>query len=121
MIVLIKGTEMPKCDIDCPIFTEEICPVESVSALSKMKEERPPDCPIVPVPEHGRLIDADALMKQIEHDTPLSAVFEKTMRRYLHNAPTIIPAELPVHHGTFAATSEQEAIKRIAPAEECET
>ena len=45
-----------------------------------------------PVP-HGRLIDADALMQRIEHDTPLSCVFEKTMRRYLHNAPTILPAE----------------------------
>ena len=45
------------------------------------------------LPPHGRLIDADALMQQIEHDTPLSAVFEKTMRRYLHNAPTIIDAE----------------------------
>ena len=45
------------------------------------------------IPPHGRLIDADALMKQIEHDTPLSSVFEKTMRRYLYNAPTIIPAE----------------------------
>ena len=45
-----------------------------------------------PIP-HGRLIDADALMKQIEHDTPLSDVFEKTIRRYLHNAPTIIPAD----------------------------
>ena len=56
-------------------------------------ENRPNWCPLVPVPEHGRLIDAYALMKQIEHDTPLSAVFEKTMRRYLHNAPTIIPAD----------------------------
>lgn len=45
------------------------------------------------VPSHGRLIDADSLMKKIEHDTLLSAVFEKTMRRYLHNAPTIIPAD----------------------------
>lgn len=47
----------------------------------------------VSVSPHGRLIDADALMQQIEHDAPLSTVFEKTMRRYLHNAPTIIEAE----------------------------
>lgn len=36
-------------------------------------------------------------------------------------APTIIPAELPVHHGTFAAASEKEALERIIPAEEDET
>ena len=47
----------------------------------------------VPKVPHGRLIDADALMKQVEHDAPLSTVYEKTMRRYLNNAPTIIPAE----------------------------
>ena len=45
------------------------------------------------IPPHGRLIDADALMELIEHDTPLSSVYEKTTRRYLHNAPTIIEAE----------------------------
>lgn len=38
---------------------------------------------------------------------------------YVMGAPTI-PAELPVLHGTFAATSEKEALKRIAPAEEGE-
>lgn len=52
--------------------------------------------PMIEIPEkHGRLIDADALMKQIEHDIPLSSVFEKTMRRYLRNAPAIIPEDVP--------------------------
>ena len=36
-----------------------------------------------------RLIDADALIEQIKHDTPLSDVFEKTMCRYITNAPTV--------------------------------
>ena len=50
-------------------------------------------CPLVYVPEpHGRLIDADALIDRIEHDTPLSSTFEKVVRRYIENAPTVIPA-----------------------------
>ena len=47
----------------------------------------------VEVPEpHGRLIDADALMGRICHDTLLSSTFEKIVRRYIENAPTVIPA-----------------------------
>ena len=48
---------------------------------------------VIELPPHGRLIDADALMEKVEHDTPLSTVFEKTMRWYLQKAPTIIEAE----------------------------
>ena len=89
MSVLIKGMDMPKCDIDCPIFTEEICPVESVLAFSKMKEERPPDCPLVPVPTpHGRLGDLDAVEAEIREKTN-----EQFCVNIVHAAPTIIPAE----------------------------
>lgn len=56
-------------------------------------DSKPEWCDLIPVPDHGRLVDADALMKQVEHDAPLSAVYEKTMRRYLNNAPTIIPGD----------------------------
>lgn len=45
------------------------------------------------VPAHGRLVDAYALMGRIEHDTPLSSTFEKVVRRYIEDAPTIITAE----------------------------
>ena len=48
---------------------------------------------VISVPAHGRLVDADALMGRIEHDTPLSSTFEKIVRRYIEDAPTIIPAE----------------------------
>lgn len=78
--VYIAGMQKPeKCD-DCPLQTADmICELST--------------CPLIPVPDHGRLIDAEALMKQVEHDAPLSTVYEKTMRRYLNNAPTIIPAD----------------------------
>lgn len=83
--------------LGCPCFCDynEECQLlgETVHTAYFSDEKRPEHCPLQFVPPHGRLIDADALMKQVEHDTPLSDVFEKTMRRYLLNAPTIIPAE----------------------------
>ena len=44
-------------------------------------------CEIVPVPPHGRLIDADALKKYLE-DNWIPANFD-----VIDNAPTVIPAE----------------------------
>ena len=58
---------------------------------------QPPDfCPLIEIPPHGRLIDADALDKQIYNDIPLK-VFGNIarmaeMRNIVFNAPTIIPA-----------------------------
>lgn len=55
----------------------------------------------VPVPPHGRLIDADALMEIIKaHDYPLRAHFNSTdngmftigIQQAVDDAPTIIPA-----------------------------
>lgn len=74
---------------------------------------------VIPIPPHGRCIDADALLKGCERVTTEYATREYAFSQSaIENAPTIIPAELPVHHGTFAATSEQEALKRIAPADD---
>lgn len=51
MSVLIKGMELPKnCDV-CPLADTIICGAQG--------------CPLIEVPPHGRLIDADALSKII--------------------------------------------------------
>jgi hypothetical protein len=47
----------------------------------------------VPIPTHGRLIDADALTKQIKRDGIASDPFVKIVCNYFKDAPTIIPAE----------------------------
>lgn len=90
MSVLIKGMELPESCSCCAIRYEMFCPLRHRFIAD---EGRRKDCPLIELPPHGRLIDADALMKQIEHDTPLSDVFEKVIQRYLKNAFTIIPAE----------------------------
>lgn len=92
MSVLILGIEMPKSCRECPfLYMTSIC-------------DGSKDCPLVHVPPHGRLIDADALRAKMYHeafetDTPMQKwdsgcwirykMFEK-MEEY---APTIIPAE----------------------------
>ena len=85
MSILIKGMEMPTSPVLFCIHPDGKVFADLEGGWREYQA--------VPVPPHGRLIDADALMKQVEHDTPLSDVYEKTMRRYLNNAQTIIEAE----------------------------
>lgn len=104
MGVYIKGMEMPKSCGDCKAFVcyrqwagdvgDCFCGITKNDAKAKEKNA---DCPLVPVPEHGDLIDRDALIKELEiteeddHNgaTLLMAVFLEVLK----SAPTIIPAE----------------------------
>lgn len=107
MSVLIKGMEMPKkCD-ECHFYRYWDEMASSCRAFNKtrwiddcdMKKERHPDCPLIEVPEHGRLIDADALeneaqMRLLEcnkYDNQFQKPYE--VMRAIALAPTIIPAE----------------------------
>ncbi len=72
MSILIKGMEMPKDCGACPFavngFPSEwriICTMLERGVVHFEEEtNRPADCPIIEVPPHGRLIDADALYEQ---------------------------------------------------------
>lgn len=110
MSTLIKGMEMPTSCFYCP-FHEKVNPDDYVCmALNKEFEEtfslivgkRHKDCPLIPVPEHGRLIDADALddiladqSEDAYNRTHAPRSWERAlsaMRDYLDGAPTVIPA-----------------------------
>ena len=67
-------------------------------------DSKPVNCPLVPVPPHGRLIDADALKAKQQEDADLFVnaytLMEKSRRdealnavANIVNAPTIIPAD----------------------------
>ncbi len=72
MSILIKGMEMPKNCIECPCGHEtEGAFWDECSVLAREYEKdadsvRPNWCPLVELPPHGRLIDADKLMRDIE-------------------------------------------------------
>lgn len=114
MSVLIKDMEIPTSCFYCP-FREKVNPDDYVCmALNKEFEEtfslivgkRHKDCPLVPVPPHGRLIDADALMLGIQeyideygwdvdehgfHSEKWCAMKETEMA--INDAPTVITAD----------------------------
>lgn len=91
MSVYIKGMEMPtSCDV-CPFNVFTIC---LINTLQEGKYTVTHSCPLIPVPDHGRLVDADALAKKMR-----GVVFRGEEKDVLHhnvqvflNAPTIIPA-----------------------------
>ena len=88
MSVYIKGMEMPTSCSVCPImrpvkYYEEICPLLEQYAC---RYDRNEDCPLIPVPDHGRLIDADAMLVGLDkrwHPTAQAA----------NKMPTIIPED----------------------------
>ena len=68
MGVYIKGIEMPKSCRECPLATrffdgEDVCAMLGTYVHDRDRED---DCPLVPVPPHGRLIDADALAEDLK-------------------------------------------------------
>ena len=69
MSVLIKGMKMPSKCIRCPVNLYGRCLVNDDKDVSEATADavRYKDCPLVPVPPHGRLISADELIEFIEN------------------------------------------------------
>lgn len=94
MSILIKGMEMPRSCAECYVAWERCHrTVEWYKNNPQYYDIRHEDCPLVPVPPHGDLIDAQEqmrLMQSYEYDT-----YEDYRRAFdvLDNAPTIIEAE----------------------------
>lgn len=95
MSVLIKGMEMPKNCLLCPLSVLSgerlFCEITKEEVL---RSKRMSDCPLVPVPPHGRLIDADALLQGCERVQGEFAIREYAFSQSaIENAPTIIPSD----------------------------
>lgn len=95
MSILIKGIEMPKSCEDCHL--ESFCSLwveaRRICKWSPDNREafiRHPNCPLVPVPPHGRLIDADAMKTRIEgSDYHTIAV----VKQWVDDQPTVIESD----------------------------
>lgn len=106
MGVYIKGMEMPKSCGDCKAF---VCYKQwagdrgdcfcGITKNDAKENEKNADCPLVPVPPHGDLIDRDALEKEAQkrmlmcnkNDNQFQKPYE--IMRAIALDPTIIPAE----------------------------
>lgn len=85
MSVLIKGMEMPSSCNACMFDVYGLC---LINKNIEGEDELTHSCPLVPVPPHGRLIDADALDNTLGIDDR-----DNYVHWTLEDAPTIIPAE----------------------------
>lgn len=98
MTILIKGMEMPKSCWHCEFCRDgldeyaqhyDYCVALDMNILIS-QTERHENCPLIEVPPHGRLIDADALATVSHCDDHDVCVIDLDD---IINAPTIIPAE----------------------------
>ena len=102
--IYIKGMEMPKSCSDC--FAEQRIGSDFGCGVIGFEDgnttcftnERREDCPLVAVPDHGGLVDANRLidialhlMHTAKNDDIANGV--KWLWQYILEAPTIIPAD----------------------------
>ena len=107
MSVLIRGMEMPDRCFACPmcdVYDAEVnCAISHGSYIEYRDVDeqtaingRPDWCPLIPVPPHGRLIDADALLAIVKSAMEDDDMYEDdymNVRDWLAVVPTFIPAE----------------------------
>lgn len=109
MSVYIKSMEMPSCCMFCPVSDSIGCGLTNPPFCMTTKEmlaDRPNWCPLVSIPTHGRLVDADALEElflevigNIAKRKEMEPVLEHMVRasamviEMIDDAPTIIEAE----------------------------
>ena len=103
MSILIKGMTMPTRCLACPCSGTDctddgnevwVCEASKLRQLTTEDkiERRPEWCPLVPVPPHGRLIDADALRKQMAERRNYVGRLSDPLC-LIEDAPTVIEAE----------------------------
>lgn len=109
MSIMIKGMEMPKTCKECPFSDHEawcLIPGDWRERYYMPKDERSKYCPLIELPSHGRLIDADKLMKkikQIEYNSIVmrdiypgfrcDAIERWCVEDLVENAPTVLEQE----------------------------
>ena len=95
MSVLIN-MEMPTSCADCRLMADGWCYSVGLEQREKISTvKRPTWCPLVPVPKHGRCIDADVLIVDLMDRgvEGLQTDDWHEIQQAVADAPTIIPAE----------------------------
>ena len=106
MSVYIKGMEMPTSCCECfafksnasgNLFCKAKCVAFGREDAEWLPKKTPNWCPLIPVPDHGRLIDADALLSQYKGNIWTAKTdYAEGLRDVIADvkaAPTIIPAD----------------------------
>lgn len=110
MGVYIKDMEMPKNCHECRLYEGDIyycSAADKMIDISDSSAEKCQFCPLIPVPHHGRLIDADELLAlvyanialfdstpgRLGADQKLVRAWLASMAEDINDAPTIIEEE----------------------------
>ena len=106
MSILIEGMEMPKNCYGCPFFkkVDYWNKDDEADTLSKCRRTGEftwesvngylPNCPLVPVPPHGRLIDENAIKAWFdEWYDPNVEILVWQLIEEIKNVPTVIEAD----------------------------
>lgn len=91
MGVYIKSMEMPKSCNACIFDVYGLC---LINKNIEAKDELTHSCPLIPVPDHGRLIDKDVMCNECRRIAEeYDGIYPDCTYCPAHLAPTIIPAE----------------------------
>lgn len=98
MSVLILDMKFPKtcaaCEWSRYSFPNAWCGrTHKTTDVDIAKNGRPDDCPLVPVPPYGRLIDADEFLKRAIGTKCFRGDFALMLEELVGESTTIIPAE----------------------------
>ena len=94
MSVYIKGMEMPKRCYTCPCADLEFYDCNLMPGTRIEQHKRLDDCPLVPVPDHGRLVDKDVVCAECRRVAEeYDGIYPDCTYCPIHLAPTIIPGE----------------------------
>ena len=89
----IPNIELPTCCAGCHFRDALMCEMSGSVPFNRRLD----DCPLISVPDHGRLIDADALIRELEptederHNG--AALLLLVFLQILKDAPAIIPTD----------------------------
>ena len=102
MGVYIKGMEMPSKCIECRLMRrcgkddlDYICMPARVyiEDLTNAYKSRPEYCPLVTIPPHGRLIDADEFLHRALGTKCFDEDYTRMLQELVGESITIVPTE----------------------------
>ena len=86
MSVLVKNMEMPQNCTGCPICC-------GLPYQHRDVKGRRPDCPLIELPPHGRLIDVDKIEYEKLYIDDVGKSYEMVGKDDIDELPTVIEAE----------------------------
>ena len=96
MGVYIKNMEMPTRCADCKMYVEDIycCHLLHREIENPWADDGVElDCPLIEIPPHGRLIDADAIRADIDEKRPGRSYEDAWALTIMDAAPAVIEAD----------------------------